>query len=101
MTFEYIKHIIGYKLRAGKNALGLITLMPTYAGMKKMRTKFKIMYPKSHHDPEKAGQPYKPTEGKMVVMNNAGVFFLFDGSDFYPSIQKLSTSLPSYDVIWS
>jgi hypothetical protein len=66
-----------------------------------MRTKFKIMYPKNHHDPEKAGQPFKPTDGKMLVMNNAGVFFLYDSEPYGQNIRKLSNILPSYDVVWS
>ena len=65
-----------------------------------MRKKFKIMHPKDYHDPSKAGQPYRPPSKSMVVMNNAGTFFLFNGEQYYPSIQKLSNVLPKYDVIW-
>jgi hypothetical protein len=62
-----------------------------------MRKKFKILYPSDH---EKAGQTYKPPNRKMVVMNQAGVFFLFTGEDYYPYIQHLSEVLPKYDVVW-
>lgn len=65
-----------------------------------MRTKFKIMYPADHHEPEKAGKPYLPPPGKMVVMNGGGVFFLYDSEPYYPSIWKLSEVLPKYDVVW-
>ena len=66
-----------------------------------MKQKFKIMYPSDHPVVEKRSQPYKPPNGKMVVMNGSGVFFLYDNEAYYyPSIQKLSNTLPKYDVIW-
>lgn len=65
-----------------------------------MKHKFKIMYPADHHDPEKRGKPYKPTAGRMVVMNNGGAFFLYDGDPYYPSLRELSKVLPKYDVVW-
>lgn len=65
-----------------------------------MRKKFKILYPSDHSDQSKRGQPYKPPSKSMVVMNGDGVFFLFNGQQYYPSIQKLSDVLPKYDVIW-
>ena len=65
-----------------------------------MKKKFKIMYPEDYPLPEKRGQPYKPPAGKMLVMNNGGVFFLYDSEPYYPSIQKLSDVLPKYDVVW-
>ena len=65
-----------------------------------MRNKFKIMYPADYHDQEKQGQPFKPPKNKMIVMNNAGVFFLYSAEDYYASIQKLSDVLYSYDVVW-
>ncbi len=65
-----------------------------------MRKKFKIMYPADYHDPKKAGQPFKPANKKMVVMNGSGVFFLYTGEDYYPYIELLSKVLPKYDVIW-
>ena len=66
-----------------------------------MRKKFKIKYPASYHDEKLAGTTYKPKNKKMVVMNTGGVFFLFSGEDYYPSIQKLSDVLPAYDVEWN
>jgi len=36
----------------------------------------------------------------MVVMNGGGVFFLYNGEEYYPSIKKLSTVLFKYDVVW-
>jgi hypothetical protein len=65
-----------------------------------MRTKFKIMYPKDYHDPKKAGKPYHPPSGQMVVMNNGGVFFIWDSEDYCQSLRKLSSVLYSYDVVW-
>lgn len=65
-----------------------------------MRQKFKIMYPQDHHEPEKRGKPYRPPAKSMVVMNSAGIFFLFNGEAYYPSIRKLSEVLPKYDVVW-
>ena len=65
-----------------------------------MRKKFKIMYPQDHHEIEKRGKPYLPNNGEMVVMNGSGVFFLYDGIGYYPSIRKLSDVLPKYDVVW-
>jgi hypothetical protein len=45
-----------------------------------MRQKFQIMYSQEHHEPEKRGKPFK-TQGKsMVVMNDQGIFFLFNGA---------------------
>ena len=58
------------------------------------------MYPKDHYDVSKRGQPFKPASKEMVVMNGGGVFFLFNGEEYYPSIRKLSSVLPKYDVIW-
>jgi len=65
-----------------------------------MRKKFKIMYPDDHVDESKRGQPYKPPVNCMVVMNGSGVFFLFKGEQYYPSIRLLSDILPKYDVVW-
>lgn len=58
------------------------------------------MYPQDHHDPDKRGKPYRPPAKGMVVMNSAGIFFLYHGVEYYPWIQKLSEVLPKYDVIW-
>ena len=66
-----------------------------------MRKKFKIMYPEDHPDADKRGKPYFPPPKGMVVMNGSGVFFLFIGEDYYPSIRKLSDVLYKYDVVWS
>ena len=65
-----------------------------------MKKKFKIMYPQDHYDVNKRGKPYKPPEKCMVVMNGSGCFFLFNGEEYYPSIQVLSKVLPKYDVVW-
>ena len=66
-----------------------------------MRKKFKILYPVDHPEKEKRGQCYKPPKDCMLVMNNEGIFFLYNNSDYYPSINKLSNVLPKYDVVWS
>jgi len=65
-----------------------------------MRKKFKVFYSKDNPDPSKAGQRYKPTGKDMVVMNNQGVFFVFNGEPFYPSITRLSDKIGNYDVEW-
>ena len=65
-----------------------------------MRQKFKIMYPSDYHEVDKRGQPYRPPTKCMVVMNGGGVFFLYNGEEYYPSIRKLSDVLPKYDVVW-
>ena len=65
-----------------------------------MRKKFKIMYPEDHADPKKAGKPFHGGGKDMVVMNGSGIFFLFNGEQYYPSIRKLSSVLPKYDVVW-
>ena len=65
-----------------------------------MRKKFKILYPMDHDDVEKRGKAYK-TKGKdMIVMNQQGIFFMFNGETYYPSIKPLSDVLPKYDVEW-
>ncbi len=66
-----------------------------------MRKKFKIMYSQDHYEVEKRGKSYIPPAKGMVVMNNRGVFFLFIGEEYYPSIRKLSDILPKYDVVWT
>lgn len=65
-----------------------------------MRTKFKIMYPDDYYDSDKRGKPYHAPAGSMVVMSNGGVFFLYNGEPYYPSIRKLSEVVPKYDVVW-
>ncbi len=65
-----------------------------------MRRKFKIFYPADHPEVEKRGKQYKAKGKDMLVMNNSGIFFLFNGADYYPSIRKLSNVLPKYDVVW-
>ena len=64
------------------------------------RKKFKIMYPADHHEVEKQGKPYHPPAKSMVVMNGSGVFFLYNGEQYYPSIKRLSDVLLKYDVVW-
>ena len=65
-----------------------------------MKRKFKIMYPDDYYDEDKRGKPYKPDPKKMVVMNGQGIFFVYSGEEYYPSIRKLSDVLAKYDVIW-
>lgn len=65
-----------------------------------MKKKFYIKYSEDHPLPEKRGQPYKPPSQCMVVMNSSGVFFLYNGEPYYPSIRKLSDVLPKFDVVW-
>lgn len=65
-----------------------------------MRKKFTILYPSDHPEVEKRGTPFK-TKGKdMLVMNNGGIFFIFNGETYYPSIRKLTHDLPKYEVKW-
>ncbi len=65
-----------------------------------MRKKFKIFYCKNHENSDKAGTRYKPTGKDMLVMNSAGVFFVYNGETYYPSITKLSVRIGNYDVVW-
>jgi hypothetical protein len=65
-----------------------------------MRKKFKIMYPNDYVDPTKAGKPYLPSEGCMVVMNGQGIFFHVYMGDYEQHVQKLSEVLFKYDVVW-
>lgn len=64
------------------------------------RKKFAITYPIHHPDQALRGKRYRPEPKKMVVMNEAGIFFEYDGRDYYPSIRKLCEVLPAYDVVW-
>jgi hypothetical protein len=66
-----------------------------------MRKKFKIFYGKnSTKFPEKAGQEYKPKKPYMLTMNNQGIFFIYSGYEYYPSIFKLSREIGEFDVVW-
>jgi hypothetical protein len=65
-----------------------------------MRKKFTIFYDTRNPDIKKAGTKFKPGEKSMVVMNGQGVFFLFNGEPYYPSIRLLSDVIGSYDVEW-
>ena len=65
-----------------------------------MKKKFKIFYSKDNPDPEKAGKQYKASGKDMLVMNAGGVFFVFNGERYYPSIMELSSRIGNYDVVW-
>ena len=65
-----------------------------------MRKKFKIYYSEYNPDKEKAGKRYKPSGKDMIVMNSAGVFFVYNGETYYPSITKLENKIGNYDVKW-
>ena len=65
-----------------------------------MRKKFKIYYPKDHKNNELAGKEYKVGKPYMLTMNNNGIFFVYDGERYYPSIAKLSDKIGNYDVEW-
>jgi hypothetical protein len=65
-----------------------------------MKKKFKIRYCKDHPDKTKAGTLYKPTGKDMLVMNSEGVFFVFNGETYYPSIKPLVDKIGNYDVEW-
>ncbi len=65
-----------------------------------MRVKFKIYYSKDNPDTQKAGKQYHPHGKDMLVMNNAGIFFVFNGSPYYPSIRPLVDEIGNYDVKW-
>lgn len=65
-----------------------------------MRRKFEVYYSVDHSDPEKAGKKYKPSGKDMLVMNNAGIFFVYNGETYYPSIRKLVDAIGNYDVKW-
>lgn len=61
-----------------------------------MREKFEIYYSGLGKD----GQKFKPAGKDMLVMNNEGIFFLYNGETYYPSIRKLSDVIGNYDVKW-
>ena len=65
-----------------------------------VRKKFKIFYGGNSKHEQLRGQQYK-TKGKdMLVMNDSGVFFIFNGEPYYPSLRLLSEDIGSYDVVW-
>ena len=66
-----------------------------------MKTKFKIYYPIDHVDHTLAGEQYKVGGEEMLVMNNSGIFFVYCGKTYYPSITKLSDKIGNYDVVFS
>lgn len=65
-----------------------------------MRKKFEIYYSTDNRDSTLAGKKYKPTGKDMLVMNNAGVFFVLNGETYYPSIKPLVEKIGNYDVKW-
>ncbi len=65
-----------------------------------MRKRFSIFYSKSNPDLDKAGKRYKPSGKDMLVMNSDGVFFVFNGNTYYPSIKPLVDKIGDYDVVW-
>ncbi len=66
-----------------------------------MRKKFKIYYCKNNPNEELAGKRYNPKGKDMLVMNGQGIFFVYNGETYYPSIAKLSDKIGNYDVVWS
>ena len=36
----------------------------------------------------------------MLMMNSGGVFFVFNGETYYPSIRPLVDKIGNYDVEW-
>jgi len=66
----------------------------------KTRRKFEIYHSADNPDSEKAGKRYKPTKQDMLVMNNQGIFFVYSGEIYYPSISKLVDVIGNYDVKW-
>lgn len=65
-----------------------------------MKKKFKIYYCKYNPDSEKAGNQYKPSGKDMLVMNSDGVFFVYNGETYYPSITPLVNKIGNFDVEW-
>lgn len=65
-----------------------------------MRKKFKVFYSQDNPDPDKAGKRYKPSDKDMLVMNADGVFFVYNGEQYYPSIRELRGKIGNYDVVW-
>ena len=65
-----------------------------------MRKKFEIYYSTDNRDSTLAGRKYKPIGKDMLVMNNAGVFFVYNGEAYYPSITPLVERIGNYDVKW-
>lgn len=65
-----------------------------------MRKKFEIYYSTDNQNSTLAGKKYKPTGKDMLVMNNAGVFFVYNGEPYYSSITPLVEKIGNYDVKW-
>lgn len=65
-----------------------------------MRKKFEIYYSTDNRDTNLAGKRYKPGGMDMLVMNSAGVFFVYNGETYYPSITPLVERIGNYDVKW-
>lgn len=65
-----------------------------------MRKKFSIYYSADNPDPDKAGKRYNPSGKDMLVMNSQGIFFIYNGEIYYPSITSLSHKIGNYDVVW-
>lgn len=65
-----------------------------------MRKNFKIFYSMDNRDPEKAGKQYKPKRKDMLVMNSDGIFFVYNGETYYPSLMTLRAKIGNYDVEW-
>jgi len=65
-----------------------------------MRKTFQIFYGANNANPELAGKRYKPSGKDMLVMNSQGIFFVYNGETYYPSIRKLSDKIGTFDVIW-
>lgn len=66
-----------------------------------MRHKFKIFYGQDNPDKALAGTQYRPAHDEMLVMNSAGVFYVYHNVQYYPSIELLSKKIGSYDVRWN
>ena len=58
-----------------------------------MRKKFKVIN-------SDTGEAWKAKGKEMLVMNSQGIFFVYNGEQYYPSITELSHRVPKYDIIW-
>ncbi len=65
------------------------------------RKKFEVYYAKDNLlNPDKAGTQFIPKHPDMLVMNNNGIFFVYSGETYYPSISKLVEEIGNYDIVW-
>jgi hypothetical protein len=62
------------------------------------RIKFKVYYPEDHEDESLRGKRFKPKRDCMVVINEQGMVYHVDKSDYISHVLPLCMILPKYDI---